>query len=353
MNNLRFSGIEILGISACVPKNSSNNYVLGKDIITDESQLSKTIETIGIENKRIVNSTTCASDLCLIAAEKLITNLMLNKQDIDVVIFVSQTGDYILPATACIIQNKLGLSKKTLAFDINMGCSGYIYGLSVAYALASNNNINKVLLLVGDTSTKVCSKKNKSTVFLFGDAGTATVIQKTSEDKISYINLFTDGSGFEALNIKDGGFRNQTTEKSLENFIDVDNNERNALQLYMNGGEIFNFTLREVPKSINELLFANDLTLEEIDFFVFHQANKFMIDFLAKKIKIPQDKFLTSLKDFGNTSSASIPLTLVVNKSSNNYKKTLMSGFGVGLSWGNCITDLSNTKIIDLIEYES
>lgn len=352
MGALEFSGLEIVGMAACVPKNSIDNFKYGKALIPDDEQLSKTISVIGIENRRVVDESICTSDLCLKASEQLLSELLIDKNDIDAVIFISQTGDYILPATSCLIQSRLGLKKEIMAFDVNLGCSGYVYGLSIAFSIASNPMINKVLLLAGDTSTKLSSKKDKSTALLFGDAGTATIIQKSDKGEKSFFNLFTDGSGYEALHVKDGGFRNQTSLKSFENHTDSDDNVRNSLQLYMNGGEIFNFTLREVPKSINNLLSNSNLAVDEIDSFVFHQANKFMIDFLAKKIKIEPNKFHTSLKNFGNTSSASIPLTLVANKSDNPYNKTLMSGFGVGLSWANCIVDLSKTKIIELVEYD-
>ena len=350
MTTLNFSGIEILAIAACVPKDIVNNNIFGIGLIPDKELLQKTIDTIGVTERRVSPESICTSDLCFAAAEKLFDETLIDKSEIDAIIFISQTPDYRLPATACILQNRLGLAKSAIAFDVNLGCSGYVYGLSIASAFANIANFRKVLLLVGDTPTKFTSNRDKSSALLFGDAGSATIIENTNNDKDSFYNLFTDGEGSNSLIINGGGYRNISNCNSFNLTEDEDGNIRNSEQLYMNGAEIFNFTLKEVPKGINELLEANKIEISEIDHFIFHQANKFMIDFLRRKIKIPVDKFLFSLNKFGNTSSASIPLTLVLNKNEHFYNKVLLSGFGVGLSWANCCLDISNTKIIDLIE---
>jgi len=353
MSVIHFSGVNIVGISTCVPKDIVRNVEFGASLISDKDQLNKTIQTIGVEQRRVAKDSICTSDLCLASAEKLISELSLEKINIGALIFVSQTPDYILPATACVLQNRLGLSKETIAFDVNLGCSGYVYGLYIAHSLAASLYGKYVLLLAGDTINKIVSKQDKSNAFLFGDAGTATLLKQSTTENQTSFNLFTDGGGEHALKINDGGYRNQTTFQSFEIQKDEDGNLRNALNLYMNGGDIFSFTIREVPKAINQLLSDTTLTIDNLDAIVFHQANQFMINFLANKMKIPQERFLTSLKLYGNTSSASIPLSLVVNcDSRKKYGKTLLSGFGVGLSWANCIVDLSETTILDLIEYE-
>ncbi|MDR0831056.1 MAG: ketoacyl-ACP synthase III [Prevotellaceae bacterium] len=349
MNILQFKGISISAISACVPKTKINNREFGK-LLFDEETLAKTIDAVGVEQRRVTEKSVTTSDLCFAAAEQLFAEQHIDKSEIDVLIFVSQTPDYRLPATACVLQNRLGLSKKTIAFDVNLGCSGYVYGLSAAYAFANIPTVQKVLLLAGDTPTKFVSPQDKSAALLFGDAGTATLLEKSDDAKDTFFNLFTDGSGFENLNIKGGGYRCMSNAQSFETEEDTEGNLRNSEQLYMNGGEIFNFTLREVPKSINELLEFSNINILEINQFVFHQANKFMINFLCKKMKIDREKFLISLNKFGNTSTASIPLTLVVNKNEHNYGQVLMSGFGVGLSWANAVIDLKNTKFLSLIE---
>jgi 3-oxoacyl-[acyl-carrier-protein] synthase III len=350
MNTLVFQGIEIVAIAACVPKDKIRNEDFAKHLFPDELLMQKTIETIGVKERHVASNLICSSDLCFAAAEKLILETKIDRSEIDVLIFVSQTPDYRLPATAIVLQNKLGLSKQTIAFDVNLGCSGYVYGLSIAYSFANNMNAGKVLLLVGDTPSKFTSELDKSSALLFGDAGTATLIEKTKSETVTSFNLFSDGNGENSLIIKSGGFRNPSNESSFELESDEDGNVRHSGQLYMNGGEIFNFTLREVPRSIIQLLDYNEKELLDINHFIFHQANKFMIDFLCKKMKILPGKFLMSLENYGNTSAASIPLTLVTNKYKCNYNQVLMAGFGVGLSWGNCCTTIVNTHILDLIE---
>ena len=350
MNILDFTGINIIAISACVPKNIVINEDFAKELYPDEGQLKKVIDTIGVKERRKTSNLICASDLCFAAAEKLIEEIKIERSEIDVLIFVSQTPDYRLPATSILLQEKLGLSKQTVAFDVNLGCSGYVYGLSIAYSFANNHNIRKVLLLVGDTPTKFISEKDKSSALLFGDSGTATLIESSKSNIYTAFNLFSDGSGQNSLIIKGGGYRNPSNKDSFELASDEDGNMRNSEQLYMNGGDIFNFTLREVPKSINQLLDFLKMNMGDINHFIFHQANKFMIDFLCKKMKIPSDKFITSLEKYGNTSAASIPLTLVVNKDKYIYNQIMMTGFGVGLSWANCYADVSNTTFLNLIE---
>ncbi|HLP05765.1 MAG TPA: ketoacyl-ACP synthase III [Paludibacter sp.] len=350
MNVLSFKGIDIVAVAACVPRNVVDNAAFAKNLYPDEIQLQKIIETIGVTERRVSPPSVCTSDLCFAAADKLLEETGTDRSEIDALIFVSQTPDYRLPATAVVLQYRLGLSKQVVAFDVNLGCSGYVYGLSVAFSFANNQSVRKVLLLVGDTPTKFVSAGDLSASLLFGDCGTATLIEKTNSDKSTYFNLFSDGSGYKSLIINGGGYRNPSSPSSFESITDENGNSRNSEQLYMNGGEIFNFTLREIVKSANQLIASCGTEMGCVDQFVFHQANKFMIDFLCKKMKINPEKFLVSIENYGNTSAASIPLTLVVNRNENAYNQVLMSGFGVGLSWGNCFVKLNRTHILNLIE---
>lgn len=273
---------------------------------------------------------------------------MIPNDSIDFIIFVSQTPDYRIPATAHIIQNKLCL-KRAACFDINLGCSGYIYGLAVAFSLINNPTTKMVLLLAGDTPTKFVSPDDKSAILLFGDAGTATIIEKSNKETDSFFLLNSDGGGANSLMIHGGGYRNQSSFETLVAKIGTDGNQRNMEQLIMDGGEIFNFTIREVPKNINELLRAAKVNVEDIDSYTFHQANKFMLDFLIKKAKLNPEKIKFSINKFGNTSVASIPLTLIVNSQSIG-NLSLLSGFGVGLSWGSALLKLGDTKLLPLFE---
>jgi 3-oxoacyl-[acyl-carrier-protein] synthase-3 len=350
MANLIFNNVGISGIAASVPKNISRNIEMASFIPKEE--IEKTINSIGIIEKRFVDVGTCASDLCHVAAEKLIEEMNINKSTIDLLIFMSQTPDYKIPATAPILQSRLGLPKTTAAFDIGLACSGYVYALSVAFAFAAMPTINRVLLLDGETFTKIVNPRDKVNAPLYGDAGTATLVEKGDYGK-SWFSLNTDGSGFEAIKINAGGTRNLSNLENIMEKPDKDGNVRSEHQVFMDGGEVFNFTMREIPKDIKNILnYANE-TLEEIDFLVFHQANKFMTDFFSKKLKLPDHKVPYCLDKYGNTSSSSIPLTISSELSEilrDTDKKIMISGFGAGLSWGTGILNLHNCNVLKVIE---
>jgi 3-oxoacyl-[acyl-carrier-protein] synthase-3 len=348
---INFNNVNIIGISACVPKNISSNFELLQDYPKDE--VDKIINNIGIKEKRHVDLNTTAADLCFKAAEKLFDDMSIDRATIDMLIFLTQLPDYSLPATSPNLQDRLGLSKNTACFDISLACSGYVYALSTAFAYASQNGINRVLLLVGETFSKIVSSKDRVNSPLYGDAGTATLIEKTINSD-SYFSLYSDGSGFKSIIIKAGGSRYPVNAKNIVPIEKEDGNFRADNQVFMDGLEVFNFTLKVVPKSINEILTFSKIDRDNIDYFLFHQANKFMIDFFVKKLKIESDKVPISLDTFGNVSSPTIPLTIVSRL--NNFKiknksQILMSGFGAGLSWGTAVLNLDNCHICNLIEY--
>ena len=279
--------------------------------------------------------------------------MKIERSSIDMLIFLSQLPDYRIPATSPNLQDRLGLSKNTACFDISLACSGYVYALSTAFAYASQNGINRVLLLVGETFSKIVSKKDRVNAPLYGDAGTATLIEKSSNSK-SFFSLYSDGSGFKSIIIEAGGSRCPSNSINTIPVEKENGNYRSDSQIYMDGLEVFNFTLKVVPKSINDILSFSNSEINNIDYFLFHQANKFMIDFFVKKLKINSEKVPISLDTFGNVSSPTIPLTIVsrLNKKSKNEKRQiLMSGFGAGLSWGTAVLDLSECHICNLIEY--
>lgn len=349
---LSINNVRISGVAAAVPKDfieSSNS-----SIFASEEDALKFVNTTGIFRRHIVgNRNICTSDLCFHACDKLLVELGWQRDEIDVLIFVSQTPDYILPATACILQDRLGLSKDCLAFDISLGCSGWVYGLSTISSLLSSGSLKKGLLLVGDTTTVTKSEKDKSTFPLFGDAGTATALEfKDNENHIMNYHFGTDGSGFEAIMIKDGGFRNFFNTDSLkERQVDTDI-IRNDLQSILDGPAVFIFGITRVPKAIKELLRHFEIAKDEIDYFVMHQANKFMNEKIREKVGIEASKTPYSMQFFGNTSSASIPLTMVSSLSSElriGEHKLLASGFGVGLSWGSVYFKVTNLVIPEVI----
>ncbi len=348
---LTYNNIGISGISACVPKKNVSNQNLEEPLTG--KLLDKTIKTTGIFNRRIADKNICASDLCYESAKELIHEMEIDKNSIDFVIFVTQTPDYILPATAPILQHRLGLKQSIGAFVVNLGCSGYVYGLSIAFAYASLENINRVLLLSGDTPSKFVSPKDKTTGILFGDGGSATIIEKKKNSGKSHFSLNSDGAGHNALKINAGAYRCPSTPETLEQVQHDDGSIRNEEQLTMDGASIFNFTIRQIPKDIKALLEYSETTLDEIDYIFFHQANKFITDHLTKKLKYPIEQVPYSLKEFGNTSCLSIPLTIATQIETNrdkDAKKIILSGFGVGLSWATAIINLKNCCITKIIE---
>lgn len=349
---LEIKNIKITGISACVPKHIQNNRELA--LLGNPDDIANFIETTGIAQRHTVEKDNfCTSDLCFEAAEKLISGLQWNKEEIDCLIFVSQTPDYILPATSCLLQERLGLSNDCFAMDISLGCSGWIYGLSTIASLLSTGNLKKGILLVGDTVTVTKSPQDKSTYPLFGDAGTATAIEFSEGADGLKFQLGTDGKGADSIIIQDGGFRNFYSKESLIVKECEPGIFRNNLQSYLNGTNVFIFGITRAPKSVNLLLEKYSLNKDEIDFFVFHQANKILNEKIRTKLKIEPEKVPYSLEEFGNTSSASIPLT-IVSRLSGQLKtgkhKIVGCAFGVGLSWGSVAFETENLICPDVIQ---
>lgn len=331
---LEVKNVEIVGVSACVPKQKEAN----SQIYPKWGDYDSFIASTGINSHRVAPSNITTCDLCYESAKKLMTELQWNKDEIEALIFVSQTPDYVLPPTSCILQEKLELSQNCYTLDVSLGCSGWVYGLSVITSLMQNGTIKKGLLLVGDTISKICSKEDKSTYPLFGDAGSATALVYNQNASPFYFNLHTDDTGYNNIIVKDGGYRNPVSESSLRSKLVSEGIERNSLNLELDGMNVFSFGITKVPKCINELVEHFNLDKEKTDLFVFHQANKFMNEKICKKLKLDKKKTPLSLDDFANTSCASIPLTLVT-RCQENLKNTSQSliacGFGVGLSWGS------------------
>jgi len=350
MATIKFNNIGIRAISACVPKTIVDNKTLVN--ILPEEEVVKTIESIGIKEKRFVDDDVCSSDLCFKAAEQLFADNNIDRNSIDALIFLSQTPDYKIPATAPILQHRLGLPKTTLSFDINLACSGYVYALSTAFAYASLQGVDRVLLLVGETFSKITSPLDKVNAPLYGDAGTATLIEKGDFGDSHFI-LYSDGSGKDAVIIPAGEYRNPTTAENIKEVEMEEKNIRSEHQIYMDGMAVFNFALSVAPKSIKEIINITQITLEEVDYIVFHQANKFMTDFFAKKLKYPLEKVPYSLDRFGNTSSATIPLTISSELKTEDLegKKVVLCGFGAGLSWATALMEFKNCKVSPIIEY--
>jgi 3-oxoacyl-[acyl-carrier-protein] synthase-3 len=351
MATLTFQNIGIQGIAAAVPKNIINNYEYTEHFPKED--VKEIVDKTGVKERRFAEIGTCASDLCFAAANQLFDDLQIDKSEIDALIFISQTADYRMPATSIILQHKLGLPKKTMAFDINLGCSGFVYGLSVAYSLMQQPSFRKILVLDGETRSRIYSPKDRKTAFLFGDAGIAAIIEKDDKYGISHFSLGSDGSKESLIKVDAGGYRNPSAAETLtEKVVDEYGNIRSDEHGYMNGADVFNFVLLEIPKDIKNLLATSQETTESINYFVFHQANSYMNDYLKNKMKLPEEKVPTSIEKFGNTSSVSIPLTIALKLKNEllGNKKLLLSGFGVGMSWASAVIQTSDCKISEIVE---
>jgi len=315
--------------------------ITNKDLEADfpEWDSEKIENKIGIKERHIADETETALDLGYKAALGLINEM--DKSKIDFLLFCTQSPDYFLPTSACILQEKLGLNKDIGALDYNLGCSGFVYGLALAKGLIHAEIVSNVLLVTSETYNKHIHKKDKSNRTIFGDGAAATLITKSDKEKIFKFDLGTDGNGKNNLIVQNGGIRNRkliTTEK-MDNAGNIYSDDN----LFMNGPEIFNFTIEMIPKTINNCLIKNDITLEEIDFVIFHQANKYMLEHLRRKLRIPSEKFYINLEKTGNTVSATIPIALKDCLDKGLIKKgnkVLLSGFGVGYSWASTIIEI-------------
>lgn len=343
---LKLKNVRITGLAAGVPKNIISNLESSGQNISDMYDAAAFVEATGVRERRWDNVHT-TSDLCCAAAERLMSDLNWDRKDIDAVIFVSQTADYILPATSCIIQDRLGLSKECYAEDISLGCSGWVYGLSTAASLMQTGEIGKVLLMVGDARGHV-----KTDDPLFGYAGTVTALEYCSEAKDMVFHFGTDGSRLDAIIIPHGGTRHQITPESFNEEY-IDGRKYNMLETRMNGMDVFSFAISTAPKSIKRLAEHFGFDYLGFDYYVLHQANRKLNDTIVKKLKLAPEKVPYSLDRFGNTSSASIPMTMVSElKDKVGDRKTsfLCCGFGVGLSWGTVVFETDNLVISDIVE---
>ena len=311
----------IKAISTYVPSVKITNQDIALRFPEWESE--KIFNKIGIKERCIAKDDEFVSDMSVEAIINLAEEHSIDLSIIDYFILCTQSPDYQLPTTACVVQDRVGLSKSCAAIDINQGCSGYIYGLSLASSLVSSGNFKNVLLVTADMYSKAIHSDDKGNISLFGDAATATLVSTEGDYQIGKFTLGSDGSGAENLIIKNGATKNKK-DSLIEN---LDN------YLHMNGSAIFDFTAKNIPSLVTSNLNINSLSLEDIDMYVFHQANTFMLNFLRKRIGIDQEKFLLNMENYGNTVSSSIPLAFK-DSYSKNLDKVMFVGFGVGYSWG-------------------
>lgn len=311
-----------------------------EDIVRDfpEWSVEKIASKVGVHQRHVAAADETAADLAVKAAQSLFKQGKCGPQEVDFVLFCTQSPDYFLPTSACIIQKRLGLRTDIGALDFNLGCSGYVYGLALAKGLVVSGVAANVLLLTGETYNKHLHPKDKGNRTIFGDAASATLVGTDGIAEIGNFSLGTDGSGADNLIIKSGGMRCPKRQDDLH--FDENNNPVSSDYLYMNGSEIFTFTLDNVPPLIADTLSRNGVEKDEADLFVFHQANKYMLDFLRKKIRIAPERFYYCLSEYGNTVSNTIPIALsnaLQDGSLTKGMKVVIAGFGVGYSWGGCL----------------
>ena len=348
MGKLKFKGIGIEAIAAMIP--SERVVTLEQTSNFDTEHLQGFIAKTGIEERRVIDANHTSSDLCKGAAEMIFEANVIGKDEIDALVFVSQSPDYRIPSTSQLLQDRLGLKTDIYTLDINNACSGYIWGLITAYSLC-NSGFNNVLLCVGETPSKINSKTDSSTSLMFGDAGSASIIRKDEKFEDHFFSFNSDGSQLKAVYVPAGGFRTPSSAETIAPYIDQEGNTKTLEQLHMDGLTVFSYSVRAMTKDTKSLLEYANYTLDDIDTVVLHQANKFLNDKISKKLGIDDAKQITSLKFFGNTSSASIPLTMAFNADKNfNNDRLLFSAIGAAFTWASAIVKMNGLKNLGVKE---
>ncbi len=336
-------GVALRGIVSAAPRRVVGNDAFVKRFGADG--VADVVKMIGVEQRRIAEPQQTTADLCFEAAKVLLERLDWPADSVDALIFVSQTPDYRLPATACSLHGRLGLATHCQALDVALGCSGYVYGLWLAATLLKAG-LKRVLLLAGDTSSRLVDQNDRATALLFGDAGSASAVEADAAAKPMHFRLGSDGAGARHLIIPEGAYRTgESDERWGENF--------DPACLYMDGAEVFNFTLRAVPNLVRETLDDAGLIATDVDAYALHQANRFMLRHLAKKIGAGEDRVPTNIDRFGNTSSATIPLLLTTDlaeRITSASSRLMLVGFGVGFSWGAALIDTGPLAVAETIE---
>lgn len=343
MGQSTLRGVRYRGLATCVPKTVVENIDVPPHMVADRERL---VRNIGIVQRRICKAWQCFSDLAFVAAENLLEELKWERESVDALIVVTQSPDYIIPATAIILQDRLKLSQATIAYDINLGCSGYPFALHTVGSMISAGGIKRAIVLVGDKCATAYDP-------IFSDAATATALEHDPDAAPIHFDLNSDGSGYRAIILPVGGHREPTEIQHLIPTKDADGIWRRPYDLQLDGTAVLSFSTQRVPPAVERLFEYSKVDRESVDYFLFHQANRMINETIRKKLRLAPEKVPSTLHDFGNTSGASIPVTMtarIADPLRQGGKRLLMAGFGIGLSWGECIIDIDGAVFPDLIE---
>jgi 3-oxoacyl-[acyl-carrier-protein] synthase-3 len=322
-------GVRIAGVVSSAPAKSFDNVADTGQF--DRDEVRKVVGMAGVAKRRVTSPEQCSSDLCTAAARRLLAELSWSPSSVEGLVLVTQTPDYYLPSTACVVQRDLDLSDGCAAFDVGLGCSGYPYGLWIGHMMVACGGLGRVLVLHGETPTKFTHESDRATWLLFGDAGSATALERAPGERASFA-VQSDGRGLSDLIVPAGGFRDRFSSDPRSHY------------LHMNGANLFTFTIKRVPPLVEDILKQAGRSAAEVDQFILHQSNRFMMLHLAKKLEVPPERMPLTIDTFGNTGGPSVPLTLThaLARAPRDRKQTVMLiGYGVGLSWGAALVDVA------------
>lgn len=328
----------IRGIVTCVPPRRFDNLTEATAFPQDEVE--KVVRMAGVKTRHVATDAICSTDLCVAAAKRLLTRLEWDPSSVDALIFVTQTPDYFLPSSCCVVHHALGLSDACASFDVGLGCSGYPYGMWLASSMLSNPGVRRVLLLHGETPTRFAHSTDRAVALLFGDAGSATAIEVDpgSGRPDWWFAMHTDGTGLRDLMIPGGGYRERFPADPLRHFVSMD------------GANVFAFTIKRIPAVIEETLTASGVALDDVDYFILHQSNQFIMKHLMKKAQLKDSKVPMVIGEFGSAGGPSVPLAITrgrLQRPADRALRLLQVGYGVGLSWGSALVDLAPEAVLD------
>ncbi len=353
--NLKFKNKKITGLLTILPAREVKFEDEMENYNFSTAKSLKLKMAMGYNTHRVAEPGTCSSDLCIHGLNYLFDNKLLKKEEIDALLFVSQSPDYYMPPTSNVIHGHFNLKHDIICMDINQGCAGFILGLIQAYMLLEQEEIHKVVLMNADVLSSKVSKRDRNSNPLIGDAASITIVEKSNDNEVIYGNIQMDGTGAFALTIPAGGFRLPSSAETAIMEEDAAGNFRSKDNLVMKGDDVFNFVQIEVPPMIEKLLLFAGVTKEEVDWYMFHQPNRFMLNKLADKIGVPRDKVPSNIvENFGNASGVTIPTNIAYNLGTlllNDKLKVCLAGFGVGLTWASLLLDMGKLKFNEIINY--